>query len=163
NATISLGTAGNTADSGTLATSATKSVTVQDGGMLAGNGTIAAGSLVVSNGTLRPGFSVGHIDVDGSYQQGANGTLLVDINSATQYDTVNIAGTATLGGTLQINAANLVSAAPGTLFPIVAAGSVTGTFDSVESSGNNDVYFITKTIGNVVYALDENRGDMNGD
>ena len=94
-ATLELGTAGNTADTGTLAAPTSKSVTVQDGGMLKGNGTISAQNLVVTNGTVAPGFSVGHLEVDGSFQQNTGSTLAIDVEgkNAGQFDTVAASGT----------------------------------------------------------------------
>src|SRR5262249_27787544 len=107
NATIELGTAGNVLDSGTLATPNSQSVIIQDGGSLKGNGVVATEDLIVTNGTIAPGYSVGHLSVAGDYQQGANSTLKIDVEgaAANQFDTVAISGAAVLGGTLRIDAA----------------------------------------------------------
>ena len=118
-----------------------QSIDVRDGGMLAGNGMIKTNTLVISGGTLRPGFSVGHLDVDGAYQQNANGTLLVDIQGAGQYDTVTVTGAATLHGKLQIDVSSLGSFTRGQPIPILTAGSLTGQFDTVEWTGNDNIYF----------------------
>ena len=73
---------------------------------LSGNGKVI-GDLVVgdasgSAGTLSPGFSVGHLDVEGDYEQQSNGTLEIDVDGtlAGEYDTVEITGAATLDGTI---------------------------------------------------------------
>ena len=143
-------------------TAQAQTIQVQNGGLLAGRGTIQAADLVVSNGTLRPGFSVGHLDVQGNYTQGANGTMLIDVNSMSQYDTVSITGNVQLGGTLQINAAGLGSIPVGTMFPIITAGGATAaSFDKIYTTAGG-IYFIAKTMGPITYAVSEDRGDMNG-
>ena len=100
---------------GQLASSTTL---VDDGGLLAGNGTVA-GNLIVGGGNgpesvLRPGFSVGHVEVIGDYQQGTNGTLAIETEGASpgETDTVSISGTAELGGTLSIDVSNFASLDP---------------------------------------------------
>ena len=83
-------------------------VIVNQGGRLAGNG-VVAGKLVVGTGgtqgaVVSPGFSIGHLDVDGDYQQGTNGRLIVEVEGAGpgQADTVAVSGIAQLGGKLSI-------------------------------------------------------------
>lgn len=153
-------------------------ISIQSGGLLAGDGAVKANSLVNSGGTLRPGFSVGNLVLEGSYEQTAGGTLLIDIESASSFDFIDMTGSAMLGGALQINASNLTTVTPGTLFPILTADNITGSFDNVESTGNNNVYFIATTDssgagasagsgqsidGATVYVEILDRGDMNGD
>src|SRR5262249_45460841 len=92
-AAIQLGDGGS-GHVGLLAAPTSKTVMLQDGGMLKGNGTVAAGSLTVANGTVSPGFLVGHLDVSGGYNQQANGALAVDVtdsagsNNGGQHDTI---------------------------------------------------------------------------
>ena len=70
----------------------------------------AAGIIVVNN--------IGDPAVP-SMQQTTGGTLLIDIDSATSFDTVDVTSSATLGGTLQIEASNLATIASETLIPIL--------------------------------------------
>jgi hypothetical protein len=147
------------------AAASTQVVDVQSGGMLAGNGTVQAGTLSVSGGTLRPGFSVGHLDVEGNYEQGTAGTLLVDIEGPTQFDTVVVTGDVELGGTLRIDASNLTTASDGAFYQIVTAGGgLSGSFASLEVVGNNDVYFreFSDEAGGGAGVQQLTRGDMNG-
>ena len=156
-------------DAASLSAPSSQKVDVMSGGLLAGNGTIKAGDLLVSGGTLRPGFSVGHLDVQGNYQQEADGTLLMDLvgTQAGEFDTVDITGTVTLGGTLEIDASSLATTNPGQPFEIISAGSLIGTFDSVDHTGNDAIYF--KTLydysggGGSVSLAWEFRGDMDDD
>ena len=150
NATIELGTAGNLMDQGTLATSSTRTVLLNDGGMLKGNGVVSAGDLVVADGTVAPGFSVGHLDVAGNYLQGGNGVLAIDVDGAAaagEFDTIAVTGAATLDGTLRIDASQLTAAVPGTSVEIITAGGIApGTrFAEIENFGSDDIYFAPPT------------------
>ena len=144
-ATIELGTAGNTADTGTLAAPSTKTVTVQDGGMLKGNGTISAQNLIVTNGTVAPGFSVGHLDVNGSLQQSANSTLAIDVEgaSAGQFDTVAVTGSVQVGGTLRVSVSNGSTIQAGDTIQIISAGLfVPGKrYQNIQTVGSDDLFF----------------------
>jgi autotransporter-associated beta strand protein len=138
-------------------------VTVQDGGLLAGNGTVRANNLIISDGTLRPGFSCGELVVDGNYQQDADGTLLVDLEGPTQFDEVVVMGSVDLGGTLEINASQLTTDTTGTIYEIIKGNSFNGDlFDSVEASGNDDIYFRQIFTEGGFGVVQMARGDMNG-
>ena len=122
-------------------------VEVHDGGILGGNGTVV-GNVVVGAAnssqaaTLSPGFSPGGLTVEGSYEQGAGGVLLIDVagTAAGQFDTVAVSGQAELGGTLKFDASSLDSSAAGTTVEIFTAGSLNGNFDRVETVGSDEVY-----------------------
>ncbi|AXL50466.1 hypothetical protein DSC91_002692 [Paraburkholderia caffeinilytica] len=79
------------------------------GGNLSGNGTISVTSgsgALLNNGTISPGGNgtIGSLSINGGYSQSATGTLLIDIASASSYDTlIYSASSLTLGGTLQTN------------------------------------------------------------
>src|SRR5262249_26521980 len=103
------------------------SVTIQGGGQLSGDGTVGA-NLTLINGALKPGISVGHLDVDGDYQQASGGTLIVDISDSggsPQFDSVTTTGNATLSGKLKIDASFFTGVYPtGTKFPIFTAANI---------------------------------------
>jgi hypothetical protein len=143
NAVIELGTSGIASDTGTLAVPTTRTVTLQDGGMLKGNGTVSAGNLTVSNGTVSPGFSVGQLNVTGNYNQQSSGTLQIDVtgSNGAQHDSVAITAQAQLGGTLRVNAAGFVPTQYGLPIPILSAGSRISVFDDVQTTGNPNIYF----------------------
>jgi hypothetical protein len=137
-------------------------VAVDDGGLLAGNGTVRA-NVNVTNGILRPGFSVGHLDVDGNYQQGANATMQVDVESMTQFDTVDVTGAVQLDGTLRIDASLLTDITPGEPIEIITAGTLTGEFDRIETLGNGDVRFFAEYTATGASVEGWHPGDLNGD
>jgi hypothetical protein len=145
NATIELGTSSNIMDEGTLAVPTTKTVTLQDGGMLKGNGTISAGDLIISDGTVSPGFSVGHLDVLGNVQFSQGSTFIVDVDGmhGAQHDTVDATGNLELGGKLEVMVATTALIEAGDSMTIIAAGGVTtqSVFTDVETSGSDDLFF----------------------
>jgi autotransporter-associated beta strand protein len=104
-------------------------VVVDSGTLLEGYGTIAG--RVTNNGTVMPGDAIGTLTV-GSYAQGAGGTLAIEVSPAA-YSKLEVAGAASLGGTLKL------TFDPGTYHatvdPIVNAGSLTGTFSNIVTSG----------------------------
>jgi hypothetical protein len=95
------------------------------GGSLGGVGTIA-GDLINSAGTVAPGNSPGILTISGSYTQGASSTLAVELAGTTlgtQYDQLDVSGTATLGGTLAVNML---------AFDVLNWGTRVGKFDAVQ-------------------------------
>jgi hypothetical protein len=86
---------------------------------------------LVNRGTLAPGSQIGPLAVD-NYQQFPTGTLAIQIAGptvGTQYDQVNVAGLAFLGGTLDVSLAGGFTPKHGDLFHIVtAAGGLVGNF-----------------------------------
>ena len=113
-----------------------------EGDLINGEGLLGPGGgvAIVSPGV---GSSIGHVEVDGNYQQVATGMLTIDVHGtsgAAQIDTVDVTGAAELGGTLRINAAGFTLTTPGELFGIIDAGSGAGEFDRVETVGNNLIY-----------------------
>lgn len=77
---------------------------VINGGKLAGSGTVTAN--VTNNALVMPGLSPGALTIIGNYAQTSAGTLQVELagtTAGTQYDQVNVSGTATLDGTLDVS------------------------------------------------------------
>ncbi len=79
------------------------SLATLNGGTLTGNGTVA--SDVINGASIQPGTSPGAITIDGDYTQTNAGTLFIELlgtTPATQYDQLNVTGTASLDGTLDV-------------------------------------------------------------
>lgn len=100
--------------------------TVASGASLGGTGTISGH--LVNNGTVSPGYSPGRIDVTGNYTQGATGTLVIQLASATAFDLLAVTGTASLAGGLQVDALGGYSPIGQSFTFLTAAGGITGTF-----------------------------------
>jgi outer membrane autotransporter protein len=78
------------------------SLGVEPQGILQGSGFIVGD--VTNLGTVNPGTSVGTLNVEGRYDQDANGRLEVEVASPTNYDRLNLqgfSGLAVLDGALQ--------------------------------------------------------------
>ena len=88
----------------------------------------------------------------------------VEGDAAGQFDTIDVTGQVTLGGTLVVDASALTTTTPGTTVTILTAGDgiVPGTeFDSVETLGSN-YYFVATYLPFGVVLGDRPRGDMDG-
>jgi outer membrane autotransporter protein len=142
-----------TVNGGTLSVngSLASSVTVNSGGTLAGSGTVG-GATINGGAIVAPGNSIGTLSVNGGFTQSAGSIYQVQVNNQGQADKINVNGTATLGGTVQ------VQAQPGTYGPrttytiVTASGGVNGTYAGVSSNfafltpslsyDANDVYLV---------------------
>jgi len=118
-------------------------------GSLFGNGGNIAAHLV-SAGTVIPADSltkVGELTVTGAYTQTSVGALDANIDGASsgQFNVLNLTGTATLGGTLNIGLLNNFVPAIGDTFVILTAKSVTGVFATVNGTKINDSEHFTVT------------------
>lgn len=107
--------------------------TVNNGATLSGNG--STGALTVANGgTLSPGNSPGILNT-GNATLEVGATLLIELNGntvGTEYDQLNVNGTVTLAGTLNV----LLNHTPvdGTMFFIIAndgTDAISGTFSGL--------------------------------
>ncbi|HUB24571.1 MAG TPA: hypothetical protein VL992_04005 [Tepidisphaeraceae bacterium] len=112
-----------------------------NGGTLDGSGTVTGN--VSNSGTVMPGDAPAILSIVGNYNQTSNGLLDIVLGGTTPglYDQLNITGAASLNGTLDISLANGFIPSPGETFEIVDAGSVTGTFPSVNGLQEGGVTF----------------------
>ena len=112
------------------------SVGFDNAGILSGAGTIDMPVVVRDGGTLAPGFSPGTINTD-SLDLQSGSTLEVDLggsaaNPGTDFDRINVTGTVTLGGDLDLVPFSSIS--PGENYVIIAndgSDAVVGTFDGI--------------------------------
>lgn len=129
--TVSAGTllVNNTAGSGT----GTGSVTVNSG-TLGGTGSISGSVIVNSGGRVAPGASAGILDIGGGVTFNAGSFFDVELGgltAGTQYDVLDVAGTATLGGTLNVSLLPGFTPTMGDSFTVLSASNVTGTFSEI--------------------------------
>jgi hypothetical protein len=132
---------------------------------LGGTGEILVDKLVNAR-EIAPGQSIGHLHLSGDYEQTQEGVLTIEIEGSNpnQVDRFSIAGDATLGGTLRVDAANLAPMPEATI-EIVTAGSLSGTFDVIDWTGNEDLRtYYYPVYGQTSFSLSSERdGDMNHD
>ena len=125
------------------------------GGQLTGAGTISAVNGVTNNAVIAPGFSPGILTIDGDYIQGSTGTLNMEMAGTApgQFDQINVTGTATLDGTLNITPLGAYdgSATVGDNFDLITAtGGMSGSFANVTSvSGYSYITSVSAGVFNI--------------
>lgn len=126
-------TGGTTVSQGALMVtgSLASGVTVDSGATLGGNGTITGA--VINSGTVAPG-GFNTLSITGSYTQNGGGVYQVAVNSAGQTGLINVTGTATLGGSVNVQAASGSYGASTTYTILTATGGRTGVFSGVTSN-----------------------------
>jgi hypothetical protein len=117
--------------------------------LLFGNGgTVAAH--ISSSGTVIPADSItttGKLGITGGYVQTAAGALDANLAGANsgQFNVLNVTGTATLSGTLNIGLLNNFVPVIGAEFQILTAKHVSGTFVTVNGTEINSGEHFTVT------------------
>jgi DNA-binding beta-propeller fold protein YncE len=106
-----------------------------NGGTLSGAGFIQ-GDLTNNSGYIARGSSAGLPGITGNFAQGASGTLIVESGGKlpSQFDHLQVGGTASLGGKLDIRDVNGYTPDPADTFSPLGYGSATGSFSSVSSN-----------------------------
>lgn len=139
--TLSLGTGLNgngtfNMQGGTLTVGVINSVNAGVAAFNFTGGTLAVGTFIGNlandGGTLAPGASPGTTLVQGDYTQGATGILSIELGGtgAGLFDVLQVTGTATLAGELDVAFWNGFSATAGDSFDIMSATNLTGSFDT---------------------------------
>ena len=133
-------TAGTTLLNGGDLTS-TQTLDIQ-GGALSGVGTVTGD--VSSSGQVTPGGSAGILQIVGAYTQTTGGSLNIEIGGitpGTQFDQLNITGSATLAGTLNVTLFNSFEPSDPETFSIVTYNTGIGAFGTTSfpplSGGGN--------------------------
>jgi hypothetical protein len=133
-------TAGSTNVDGTLMAPSV----IISGGMLSGSGMIRGN--IINAATVVPSTVVPSscspatpttLTIHGNYTQDSDGTLVIDIASATDFSMLDIIGAASLGGTVDFEFLNGYVPAPNSEFTFLEASSITGgfrTFDFTNGS-----------------------------
>jgi hypothetical protein len=119
---------------GTFGTAGNTSTLALNGGSLIGDGTVNAN---VSNaGQVSPGGTgvPGALAINGSYSQASNGVLNIEIggsNPGSQHDQLNVSGSASLGGTLNLSLLPNLGDVCGGTFAVINAAPLSGTFATI--------------------------------
>lgn len=105
-------------------------------GLVSGGGGIFGSGTADFQGGFSPGDSPAIVSIEGSANLADTNTLFIEIGGTTpgtDYDVLDIAGNADLGGLLRIEVSSELSL--GDRFGVLNASSVTGVFDSVTWTG----------------------------
>jgi T5SS/PEP-CTERM-associated repeat protein len=113
------------------------SLTVGPKGQILGSGGLTAGH-VFNHGFISPGFSPGHIVIEGDYEQGPDGGLKIEAAGlgSGQFDVLDVNGSAALAGKLELHFIDGYLPKTGDSFDFLnVGGSVGGAFDEVTVGG----------------------------
>ena len=124
-------------------------------GTLAGIGTFSVSGTLTNDGTINPGDlgATGTLSLTGNYVQSESGVFAAQLASSVAADLLNITGTATLGGILDISCILTCAINTGDSFVIMdSAGQLSGVFASVTTSG-----FLNGFLYDIVYDYSANR------
>ncbi|MEO6014549.1 MAG: autotransporter-associated beta strand repeat-containing protein [Devosia sp.] len=111
-------------------------LTIALGGTLKGQGIVGT-TTVNSGGTINPGNGIGTLHVNGALVFAAGSTYAVEGALEGAADRLEVTGTASLNGTVLVSSAlgaNLFPLTPSQYTILTAAGAITGTFASVDTS-----------------------------
>ena len=94
-------------------------------GILSGSGAVA-GSVDVVGGTMAPGNGTGSLSINNDFTLGSAGVLQLEVGSpsTSDYDFLNVTGTASLAGTLDVTLIDNYEPEAGTSFLILAANQI---------------------------------------
>jgi hypothetical protein len=125
---------------------------VNSGGKVRGTGTI--GGDVLNLGIVSPGDSPGTLHVGGNYTQGNDGTLEIEIASLLSFDQLMVAGTAKLGGTLDVILDGYTGHV-GDIFTILTSSGLIGNFGTFDLPTLDNGLFFTesRTANNVLLTV----------
>lgn len=111
----------------------TSATTIQNGTILKGVGAIRAPVTIQSGGEISPGNSIGTISVD-SLVLDAGSVTSIELNDLGLCSQIQVSGSASLNGSLQLSFDAGTNYHGGQIFTIVSAGSLSGNFSSLISN-----------------------------
>jgi hypothetical protein len=104
-------------------------VTVANGGTLAGNGIISGAVTVQNGGALAPGNPLGILTLSNNLTLGSGSAVFVQIqHSPLTNDAVRVIGTLTEAGSLNVTNSGMIDFAIGDSFKLFTAGAFSGAF-----------------------------------
>jgi autotransporter-associated beta strand protein len=130
-------------------------VSVNSGGTLSGSGpglTIAGSVVANAGGSVSPGTNpvTGEIFIGGNYTQDTGAFLNINIQGnttpGTDYDTLSVAGTANLGGTLNVNVINGFTPTVADDYQFLSFGSSTGDFGTKNGFALGNALYLAEQI-----------------
>ena len=109
---------------------------------------------LANNGSVTPGDAPGILTIKGAYTQGASGALNLEVGGTlpgSGFDQLIVTGNAALAGTLNISFINGYGQAAGQIYNVFDAGSVTGSFGTVNqpASGGSPAFLVQTAASSV--------------
>ena len=137
---------------------------VNAAGDINANVSIGDGSGAIS--TLSPGDL---LEVNGDLKLASDGRLEIQFRPTSgggEFDMIDVSGTFTLGGTLDISALGGAAPMPGVVYSVLTAGALQGAFDDIVGSavsGGSWVPHFDLGFTSINFSYTELRGNMNAD
>ena len=131
------------------------------GGLLSGTGFITGLVNVDTGATIMPGASPGTLTIFGDYQQASGATLIVELGGLTQgstYDLLNVSGTATLDGILDIQLFGGFTGSVGDQFDIISSSNVINDFATIIEPGGTTFLASANVPSSGIYQLEITSG-----
>lgn len=126
-----------------------------EGGDLEGVGGTIEANLDNTGGTINPG-DPGPMDIEGNFTQTAGGMMVLDIDSASIFDTLSITGSANLGGALELDFQDGFVPFDGEIFDLLSFdGGETGAFSSISLEGLSGFSY-TSILGSNSFSVELN-------
>ena len=132
------------------------------GGVLTGQGTIT-GNVTATAGIVAPGDDVGQLDITGNFSLTANATLQLDIIGppSSTNDLLDVDGSATLGGSLEVVLGGGYEPAPGSQYLVFNSASLVDT--GLTLTGPNAGLFDYRIVGGSLILETLSGSDPNND
>jgi outer membrane autotransporter protein len=147
-------TGGTSVDEGTLKVTgglSASDVTVNTGGILMGTGPTKRIKSLTNYGIVKPGNSVGTLDLNGgAFTQSATGTLEIEVESTVSYDKITNASTAALNGILSTITSGTYSLGDTLSEVIHTSGGISGSFSTLCTQITPTIIWKPNTSGNNV-------------
>jgi hypothetical protein len=123
---------------------------------------LGVGSVLLNHGRLAPG-GPNHLFVQGNFTQSASGHFETRYGSASpaQYSRLNVAGTATLGGTIELELVDGYLPADGAAHVPLVAGAVVGTFANTATCDAVSIQYAPTEV-RVFFSISGVYGDLDG-
>lgn len=136
------------------------------GGMLEGTGSMDC-ALYCDGGTVAPGSPLGVLTTEWIYEQGANGTLAIEIGGApgsSAVDRLDTGGAVTLAGTLRVRRVGGFIPTVGQTYTVLTSPKpITGVFDVIDACDAIAVTYTSNEVRVTFTALPSGTGDINHD
>jgi hypothetical protein len=136
-ATPSGGLAGLDIQGGILSGTGTITGTVHNAGRVDVGGIGSTGKLLITSGTT---IAYPFTPINGGYTQAAAGVLGIELGGAapgTQFDQLQVTGSATLGGTPDVQTLNGYTPPGGSTYTVLTYGSRSGAFATLNGNGQS--------------------------
>jgi hypothetical protein len=130
------------------------------------NGNLSIGDETGATATLAPGAL---LDVNGHLKLVSDARLEVQFRSTTggsgAFDQIDVSGTATLGGVLDLSVLSGATPIPGVAYTILTAGNMQGAFDDIQGASVGTGSWVPEfnLTNGITITCNVLRGDMNAD